>query len=70
MTWNHRVLKHKDGEDNWYQIHEVYYDKEGNVDGYTKDGASVGGNSLEELKWVLEKMLESIEKEIIEYKED
>ena len=35
MGWNHRVMKHKDGEDDFFTIHEVYYNKKGKVDGYT-----------------------------------
>ncbi len=29
MKWNHRVLAHKDGDEMFFQIHEVYYDKKG-----------------------------------------
>jgi len=64
--WNHRVVKTKDGEDDWYAIHEVFYDKDGNVDGMTKQPVSVGGNTIEELKWTLTKMLESLEYNIID----
>jgi len=44
-TWNHRVMKHKDGDQDWFQIHEVYY-KGDNVDGYTENGISVGGRTI------------------------
>jgi hypothetical protein len=64
--WNHRVIKTKDGVDDWYAIHEVFYDKGGNVDGITKEPISVGGNTIEELKWTLTKMLESLDKDIID----
>jgi len=64
--WNHRVVKTKDGVDDWYVIHEVFYDKDGNVDGMTKQPVSVGGNTIEELKWTLTKMLESLDKDIID----
>lgn len=30
MGWNHRILAHKDGDEMYLQIHEVYYDKECN----------------------------------------
>ena len=68
-TWNHRVMKHKDGEQDWFQIHEVYY-KGDNVDGYTENGISVGGNTIEELREVLNLMLESLDKEVLKPKED
>jgi len=64
--WNHRVVKTKDGIDDWYAIHEVFYDEDGKVDGMTKEPISVGGNSLEDLRWALTKMLESLDKDIID----
>ena len=69
MGWNHRVMKSKDGDDAYYQIHEVYYDKEGKVDGYTARGTSPGGSSLQELKEDLERMLKSLDKEILDYED-
>ena len=65
MTWNYRVLKSKDGEDDWYQIHETYYDKEKNVNGWAKNGATVCGNTLVEIRSSLELMLKSLDKEIL-----
>ena len=70
MTWNYRVLKSKDGGDDWYQIHEVYYDKEGNINGWAERGAIVCGNTLSELRSSLEMMLKSLDKEIINNDED
>jgi hypothetical protein len=65
MTWNYRVLKSKDGEDDWYQIHEVYYDKENGVNGWAENGATVCGNTLAEIRSSLELMLKSLDKEIL-----
>ena len=70
MGWNHRVMKHKDGEDDFFTIHEVYYDKEGKVDGYTTKGSSAGGNSLQELRENLERMLRSLDKEVLIYESE
>ena len=67
MGWNHRVMKHKDGEDDFFTIHEVYYDKEGKVNRYTAKGTSPGGNSLQELKENLKLMLKSLDKEVLIY---
>ena len=69
MSWNHRLMKMKDGEDDFYQIHEVYYDKEGNVVSYTKNGVTVGGNDIEEVKWVLLEMLKALDKPVLDYEE-
>ena len=71
MGWNHRVMKHEkaDGGDDWYQIHEVYYDSKREPDSWTADGISPGGNTLEDLRDELIRMLEATEKEILIYKE-
>ena len=69
MSWNHRLMKMKDGEDDFYQIHEVHYDKDGEVKGYTKNGATVGGNNIEEVKWVLREMLAALDKPVLDYEE-
>ena len=67
MSWNHRLMKMKDGEDDFYQIHEVFYDKEGNVESYTKNGVTVGGNDIGEVKWVLLEMLAALDKPVLDY---
>ena len=59
----------KDGEDDFYQIHEVFYDKEGNVESYTKNGVTVGGNNIGEVKWVLLEMLKALDKPVLDYEE-
>ena len=69
MSWNHRVMKMKDEEDDYYQIHEVFYDKEGNVESYTKNGVTVGGNNIEEVRWVLQEMLAALDKPVLDYEE-
>jgi hypothetical protein len=65
MKWGYRLLKTKDGDNDFYQIHEVYYDKDGKVDGYTANAVTVGGHSKAEVRWVLEQMLEALNKEPI-----
>ena len=65
MSWNHRVLAHKDGDDIWFSIHEVYYDKDGKPNNYTANGVSVGGNSIKDLSWALDKMKECLNKPIL-----
>ena len=70
MNWNYRILKTKDGEDDWYQIHEVYYDKDGKIKGWTENGATVAGNTLVELRDSLGMMLKSLDKEILNQNKD
>jgi len=65
MSWNHRLLAHKDGEDWYFQIHEVYYDKEGNPKSYTENGVSVGAETIKGVKWTLNKMKQCLKKPIL-----
>jgi len=65
MSWNHRILAHKDGDEMYFQIHEVYYDKEGKPNSYTLNGVSVGAESLDGINWVLDKMKECLDKPIL-----
>lgn len=40
MTWNYRIILHPaaNGTDYaWYALHEVFYDRDGNPDGWTSD---------------------------------
>ena len=65
-TWNHRVMLHKgaDAGDDYYSIHEVHYD-DGRPVGYTEHGVDVGGNSVEELRVTLERMLRCLEQPVL-----
>lgn len=65
MGWNHRVLEHKYRDDVYYKIHEVYYDEEGNPTSYTANGVEVQCDSLEGIKWTLDKMQECLSKPIL-----
>ena len=65
MSWNHRVLAHKEGDEIYFQIHEVYYDEGGLPNGYTSNGVSVGGDNLDDINWVLDKMIECTSKPIL-----
>lgn len=66
MTWNHRVVKETldDGGD-WLTIREVYYNDDGGITGYTEDAVSLSSETVEGLRWTLQRMLESLDKEIL-----
>ncbi len=84
-TWNYRIMKHKvdlstlsdslrklleNQDDNyWYGIHEVYYDENGKVDGWTDCEIQPFGETPEELKQCFELMSLSFNKEILDYEE-
>jgi hypothetical protein len=65
MSWNHRILAHKDGDDWYFQIHEVYYDEKGQPSSYTENGVSIGSENIEGISWVLDKMKECVNKPIL-----
>ena len=58
MTWYYQLMKHTEPDgDVWYGVHEFY-----DVNGYTVNPMTVMGGDKEEIKWMLEAMLEDIEK--------
>lgn len=79
MPWNYRVLRHKHlpvgtvSIDYTYEIHEVYFDEGQEAAPYrgscTKDAVTVGGESLSELRGVLERMIEALDKPVLDYDE-
>jgi len=76
MSWNYRIMKRnsensdEDTMNEWFEIHEVYYDSNGKIEGYTQNAISPGGYNLDELKLDLNLILKSLEKPILDYKED
>jgi hypothetical protein len=78
MSWNYRVLRTKvtwkvDYEDTTseefyyeYEIREVYYDGDGNVEGVTVKPSSPYGNCKEELAEDLELMALALSKPVLE----
>ena len=65
MSWNYRVLVHKNEDDVCLQIHEVYYDKDGKLKSYTKNGANVIGDCFLDLEWTLNEMIKCLEKPML-----
>lgn len=65
MSWNHRVLAHEHKGEIYFQMHEVYYDKEGVLNSYTANPVTVGGESIESIKWTLDEMAKAREKPIL-----
>ena len=66
MMWNHRVVRTFDetyGE--YFELAEVYYDKEGGP--YAYGEASIGGDTLYSLTEQVEQFERSLEMPILEY---
>lgn len=62
MTWDHRVMRREDG---FLEIHEVYY--EGEKVSWTENATYPCGETLEEVRLDLERMLRCLEKPILDY---
>lgn len=72
MSWNYRVMRHEysNGVTTAHdlEIHEVYYNDDGTVRGWTENGISPSGEDMAELNRDLDKMEEALGKPILDYK--
>lgn len=72
MSWNHRVIRrvypntHMD-DSILYEIYEVYYDKDGKIDGITEEPISIREESIEDLKNTIERLTKCLTTPIIDY---
>lgn len=72
MEWNHRVLKHKgyNGEE-YYAIHEVFYSMDGlGTKAWTENPTEIVGESIEDIRETLLRMLDCLDKEVIVCEEE
>lgn len=59
--WHYQLMRHRDDDSEpFFAIHEYYPTEDG--DGWTESPVFVDGESVEEVKQVLQMMLEDIEK--------
>jgi len=67
MSWNYRVIKHDEG-DEWYAIHEVYYedDEPSNV---TVEPVYPSGSTHEEFEQNLRYYMKALEKPSLNYED-
>jgi hypothetical protein len=73
LMWNHRVVREVYRPDTiheevGYTIRETYYEDDGKPSTITRDPIAAYGESLEVLKWELQKMLEACDKAILDEK--
>ena len=81
MGWNYRVMKHSEKDEStgkvetWFGIHEVYY-RSDDVDdlavgadetGYTAEPVRVIADEVDDLRRMLTRMLESLDKPVLKY---
>ena len=72
MTWNHWVVKYETRNlfgdpDVGYAIHEVFYDNNGNVQGMTSNPVKPWGDTKDELRLELMRMLDALTKPDLDY---
>ena len=72
MTWNHRVVKYETRNlfgdpDVGFAIHEVFCDNDGNVQGMTSNPVKAWGDTKDELRLELLRMIEALEKPDLDY---
>lgn len=67
MSWNHRVMRHIEGERDYLAIHEVYYNNEGLIVKWTDSPVNMVDGTITGLRWELNRMKESLGKPVLEY---
>lgn len=50
MTWRYQIIKHKD----WFGLHEVYLNKDGEIDNWTEKPVDFVGDTPEEILTALD----------------
>ena len=68
MSWNYRVMAHCEGAEEYYAVHEVFYNDECKVIAWTQEPIAPLGHSKEDILQVLRVMLKDCEnQEVLEY---
>ena len=71
MRWNHRAMRtvHDNGEVA-YSIREVFYDDDGTIEGWTAEPMDPHGETLDELRADLVRMLACLGKPVMDEAEE
>ena len=65
--WNYRVIKSGEDTDTFFTVQEVYYGEDDNEKDYSHTlECTPGGQSIDEIKTQLERMLKSLDKPILD----
>ena len=68
MTWNYRLTAHESESETVFQIHEVYYHKNGEPSLVSVDEIGAHGETIAEVKKDLKMMKNALKKPIFSYK--
>ena len=70
MTWNYRILEHKNADgSSWFAIHEVYYNEAGNPESCSQEPCFAHGDDTEGLITDMNYMMQALNKPVLSYKE-
>jgi hypothetical protein len=64
-TWNHRIIAVREEREDFFQIHEVHYDDDWQIEGWTENAVTVVGDSTDEIRMTLHHMLRCLDKPIL-----
>lgn len=72
MSWNYRVIRIECGPERYYSIHECHYEKPGDTipNSWAADPATVGGETIDEMRWALSAMMDALTKPVLEETDD
>lgn len=65
IRWDYRVVRHVEEGDEWYAIHEVYYEKDGVS--ATENAIPVGGTTIDELREDFKKQAHALDLPVMNY---
>lgn len=65
MSWNYRVIKQAYDDEDYFAIHEVYYNEDGSIRVMTESPVPVGGDSVDSLRSSLRMMLDCLDKDVL-----
>lgn len=63
MSWNYRVVEVRDGDEQYYEIREVYYNSDGSLLGHCE--ATAASDSVEGLNEVLDMMRDALTQQVL-----
>jgi hypothetical protein len=68
MTWNYRIIEHKNTDgSSWFAIHEVYYDEAGTPEHCSEEPCFAHGEDVETLITDMQYMTQALNKPVLRY---
>ena len=67
MSWNHRLMRHKEDGEEYLEMHECYYNKAGQITRWTTNSVTPGSETVKGVNWNLNRMREAVKKPVLEY---